>query len=65
MHPATGPVCNALIGKAFVKNVVVTDLILVHVLVVDLERVGRQFLRLEQLPVRGGGEGEKAREEVG
>lgn len=44
---------------------VITDLILVHVLVVDLERVGRQFLRLEQLPVgEKAGKDEKAREEV-
>lgn len=38
-------------GEAFVKTPVITDLILVHVLVVNLERVGRQLLCLEQLPV--------------
>lgn len=35
---------------------VITDLILVHVLVVDLEGVGRQFLCLDQLPVGESGE---------
>lgn len=54
-----GPACNALIGKAFVKKMVITDLILVHVLVVDLERVGRQLLCLEQFPVGVGGSGER------
>ena len=48
----TYPECNAFILKAFVKTMAITDLILVHVLIVNLKRVGGQLLCLVQFPTQ-------------
>ena len=47
------PVCNAFILNTFVKKRVITDLILVHVLIVDLEGMRWELLCLVQFPIKG------------
>lgn len=52
-------VCNAFILKASVKKTVITDLILVHVLIVNFKRMGWQLLCLVKFPIME--EGKKRR----
>lgn len=52
MRLRTYPVCNAFNLKAFVKKRIITDLILVHILIVDLKGMRWQLLCLIQFPIK-------------